>query len=448
MEVKLHKRSRFMLVLSLLGFIFLVFAYAKIGWQIPKENSFKASQDIRGRILTENGLVLAETINSKRVYPQSTLAGQLVGMMGTDYGLEGIEHFYEQELKNNQDITVTINPDFQSVAESYLSTATRRVNGQYGSLVAMETKTGKILAAASYPPFDPNNWREYSSVARNNHGFIDQYEPGSVIKALTVAALFNDNLMNINRFYPTPMQRRIGPYIIHDVVDRPSGVHSLNVEGILRYSSNVGMSHLVQSYPPEKLHQYFKDYGFGKKSAIGKLYNARGLINDWQTWGQIGRVTNSFGQGMSASSLQVAAAYNIIANNGVYLAPRIVLNESIQPSKIVLKKETSVKMRKILQQIIDDGIFKQVSISGYSVGGKTGTAQVSINGRYSNSIYNSVFSGFFPAQNPKVTMVVMVHGAKHNYHGSMLAAPIFRDVAAEMMARWSITPDKLRASGQ
>jgi len=502
-EIKLRNRSKAMLLLSLLAFAGMVYAYARIDMGLPEPKK-ASSQPIRGRILTESGLVLAQTVDGRRQYPQKSLAGQLVGFMGKERGMAGLELNFETELAAGRDVTVTLDPAFQTVAESTLAKYTVEHGGESGSLVALEVGTGRILAVANYPAFDPNPdyWqvtthqvgvREPVSVLREaaaggalpppvplspaleaplaatqprsdqmwsderpvrehldpisslNHAFFDAFEPGSVAKALTVAALINDDAVNLSRYFPTPMTRRIGRYTIHDAVARPAGMGSLDVQGILRYSSNVGMSHLVENYSPQRLHDYFAAYGLGQSLELGRVRTENGLLNDWQHWGDIGRVNNSFGQGFSTTTLQMAAAYSVIAADGIYLRPQLVVGKIFTPdiTHRVLKPQTAQTVRHFLQYIVEEGIPGQAAVPGYELGGKTGTAQIVVGSRYSSTLFNSVFSGIFPLGNPRVSMVVMVHGAKEHYHGSQLAAPIFRDVAAEMVAQWGLAPEKL-----
>ncbi len=461
MDVKLRSRSKVLLFVSLMFFIGMVYSYAQIEMKMPQPKN-PAHLLLRGRILTESGMVLAETVGGKRVYPQKTLAGQLLGHMGRDAGLEGLELSYEATLSAGKDVVLSLDPTFQTVAESILGQKVVEQDAEHGSIVALDVQTGKILAVANYPAFDPNPdrwetnsyqeirpvWNSIDPVASRNHAFLDEYEPGSVIKALTVAALINDGSTDFNRWYPCPMKRKIGRDTIHDAVARPNGVNNLDLYGILRYSSNVGMSHLVDNYPPQRLYSYFSSYGFGTRPDLGNVFAAKGKLKDWQSWGLIGRVNNSFGQGLSTSTLQVATGYNIIASGGKYIAPRLIAGEPIMPPLQVLRPETTDKVKKILAYIVEEGIPKQASIPGYILGGKTGTGQVVIDGKYSEDIYSSVFAGIFPLDHPRVSMVVMVYGARKLHHGSQVAAPIFRDVAAEMVSKWGITPNQIKGDAK
>ncbi|AFZ68757.1 peptidoglycan D,D-transpeptidase FtsI family protein [Deinococcus peraridilitoris] len=438
MEVKLRNRSRLMLAVWLAAFLLLVYAYAQIEMRLPQGYTAKTVVS-RGSILAQDGTVLAKTVGQKRMYPQGQLAGQLLGMVGTDRGLEGLEASFEDRLARGEDITLTIDPRLQAVAESVLARAVKDRQGKYGSVVALDVKSGRILAAASYPPFDPNNWRNFPAADRRNRPLVDVYEPGSPIKALIIGAAINDGLTTPGTGYSTPMRRRIGRNTINDAVAHPP---TLSTKEVLRYSSNVGMSHIVEHFTPNEMYAYLTAYGFGQKVGMKNVYTETGLLQPWQRWNDIVRVNTSFGQGMSGTTLQLAAAYNALANGGQYLPPRLVSDEPTGEPRQVLRPETAETMRTLLTSVVQEGIPHAAGIPGYQLAGKTGTAQVAENGRYSSTLYNSVFAGFFPAEAPRVTLAVMVHGATHDYHGSQLAAPIYRDIATEVFSQWAYPPVK------
>lgn len=446
MELKrIKSRSRILLGISIFMFLILVIAYAKLEWHMPTQPMF--NPDImRGRIITEDGTILAQSIKGenygeyKRIYPQKTLAGQLVGVMGKDEGLAGLERFYEEELRAGQDVVVSIDPWIQNVVESQLNKYATENMGEYGSAIVMDTHTGKLLAAATWPSFDPNKWRSYPDFQEQwrNRPFLDSYEPGSVVKALTVASVLNDGRLTPNTWFDTPMARRVGGATIHDAVAHPP---KLDTRHVLRYSSNVGISHMVENYSDQQMYKYFSGYGLGQEVPLEGVPTEDGILYNWKNWKLIQKVNMGFGQGLTTTTLQMAAAYNVIANDGRYISPYLVTADRVREEREVIRPETARTMRSMLRSVIEEGIFTNAGVMGYQLGGKTGTAQVVIDGRYSKDIYNSVFAGFFPSNQPRVTMVVMIHGAKKNYHGSQLAAPIFRDVAKEMLSMWGLPPE-------
>ena len=439
MELKIRNRSRIIQVIALLAFMSLVWAYAQLEWGLP-QNIKRAVLQSRGSILTESGAALARTVDGKRVYPQGKLAGQVIGMMGVTDGLEGLEAAYNSQLSAGQNVTVTLDPAIQATAENVLAKGVKEHQGEYGSVVVMEVRTGKIIAAASYPPFDPNTWKTFSPEARRNRPFLDRFEPGSTIKGLTVAAALNEGLTTPHTTYDTPMHRYVGGRWGHTIGDAVAHPGKLDIQGILRYSSNVGMSHVVEHFPNQRLRDYLTAYGFGQDVDLPTVITASGTLQPIRQWDDLVRATNAFGQGMSATPLQLAAAYNALANDGRYVSPRLVMSEPAGVSRNVIRVDSAHTIRTLLRNVIRDGIPGPAGIQGYDLAGKTGTAQVVVNGKYSNTIYDSVFAGFFPSDAPRITIAVMVHGAKERYHGSMLAAPIYRDVAAAIISQWGALP--------
>ncbi|MGI8746995.1 MAG: peptidoglycan D,D-transpeptidase FtsI family protein [Deinococcus sp.] len=439
MEMKIRARSRFMQVLALLAFSSLVWAYAQLEWGLPQEVR-RASLQVRGPIVAANGAVLARTVDGKRVYPYGSLAGQLLGMMGDSAGLEGLESAYDPQLSAGQKVVLTLDPAIQSAAEEVLAAAVTEHQAEYGSVVVLDTHSGKVLVAASYPAFDPKSWRDFDAQARRNRPFLDRFEPGSTVKGLVVAAAIQEGLTTPGSLYDAPMSRRIGGprgATIHDAVAHPP---ILSTKQVLRYSSNVGMSHIVENLSNDKLRGYLSSYGFGRPPELPAQPTASGSLQPLRRWDDVVRTTNAFGQGMSATTLQLAAAYNTLANDGLYLAPRLVEGEAQAEGREVVSAGTARSVRELLHAVISEGIPTQAGIAGFDMAGKTGTSQVVVDGRYSSTVYDSVFAGFFPSDRPRVTLAVMVHGAKERYHGSMLAAPIYRDVAAAILSKWAEPP--------
>ncbi|MDO4263313.1 MAG: penicillin-binding transpeptidase domain-containing protein, partial [Deinococcus sp.] len=302
MEVKIRRRARLLQTLAAVIFLGLAWGYAQLEWSIPTSLSRSVVQG-RGAVLAADGTVLARSVDGKRVYPQGSLAGQVVGMMGTEEGLEGIENAYNPQLESGQDITLTLNPRIQAQAEAALARRIPKSGADSGSIIVLETRTGRILAAASYPPFDPNNWRDYQPSDWRNRPLLDVYEPGSPIKGLTVAAALNEGVITPNTEFDTPMRRYVGDKVSGSTIgDSVPHEPKLTTTGILRYSSNVGISHIVDKLPGTQLRDYLLAYGYGQKVDLGPVRTETGVLQAENKWDPLVRTTSGFGQGMNGTT--------------------------------------------------------------------------------------------------------------------------------------------------
>lgn len=389
----------------------------------------------RGHIVTRDGQLLAHDGVNGRVYPLKTSAAALIGFMGRSEGLEGIEFSHDGPLRAGETVTLSIHSAVQAMTERALAEASGAVDAEFASGVVLDVTTGRVVAAATYPSFDPNAWRRAAPEQWRSRAFLDEYEPGSVMKPLIVAALLNDGATTPDREYDTPMRRRVGSATIGDLVPHPP---RLSTQQILRYSSNVGMTQLVESFTPEQMHAYLQAYGFGRPQSAG-VASGRGRLRPPEAWDDVIRATNAFGQGLTVTTVQMAAAFNVLANDGQYVSPTLLMG--VAPvRRQVLRPDVARTARQMLHAVIDEGISRQAGVPGYHLGGKTGTAQVAENGRYSARVFTSTFAGFIPADRPQYTVAIMVRGAKRNYQGSQLAAPIFREIATDLMSMHGTLP--------
>jgi cell division protein FtsI (penicillin-binding protein 3) len=390
----------------------------------------------RGRILSADGVVLAGNGHSGRVYPGGRLSGPLLGFMGKDGGLEGLEASQNDVLARGTDLHLTLDTRIESMAESQLQSAIQAHQAQSGSVVVLDTATGQVLALASASSEDltapagssPANWRDRAAAST--------FEPGSEMKALTVAALIDRGLATPNTVLDTPMRRKLPGATIHDAVPHPA---HLTTAGVLRYSSNVGISRLVERLGPQGLHDALKSFGIGQGVRAFAVPAAAGRLNDWHRWGLLDAATNGFGQGITTTTLEFAAAFNTIANDGMYIAPSLLAGQQGTPHRVI-QVTTARTVQHMLYRVVRDGIPQAARLPGYQLAGKTGTAQVVVNGRYSPDVYVSTFSAFFPAGHPRFTVSVMVRGAKLKYQGSELAAPLVRNIASELASVESLVP--------
>ncbi|WP_370567329.1 peptidoglycan D,D-transpeptidase FtsI family protein [Deinococcus sp. DB0503] len=434
-DYQLARRASIIAFLALVSFASLAVALANL--TVPSSPApMPPDVTVRGRLLSADGQILASGPLQRRQYPHGPLAAQVVGFVGASGGLEGIERGANDRLQRGEPLNLTLDTRVQAAVEQVLVDAMARTDADFASVIVMETRTGNLKAVASVPGFDPNAWQKVPPDRWRNRAMLDEYEPGSVVKALTVAALLNEGRTMPDATYDTPMWRRYAGATINDIVPHPG---RLKTRQILRYSSNVGMTRLVENVPPGVLHRYFTAYGFGQPVRLG-LPAGDGLLRDPEDWGALAQATLSFGQGLTVTTLQLVAAFNVLANSGQYVAPRLIVGAPAV-TRTVLSEATAASMREMLHGVIDDGIKTKAELPGYHVGGKTGTAQVAVNGRYSDEVFSSTFGGFIPADRPLFTVAVMVRGAKREYQGSQLAAPIFRDVTSALLSLYAIGPE-------
>jgi cell division protein FtsI (penicillin-binding protein 3) len=421
----------FLLSFLLVGLTFVRVIFpqrALVRWPSPVEE--------RGRVVSADGSLLASGPVTARVYPLGTTMSPIVGFVGRTEGLEGLERTQEAALRQGKTVALTLDARIQEAAERILMAAVARTNAEFASAVVLESQTGAVIAAASVPGFDPNAWETAPATRWRNRAVLDEYEPGSVIKPLTVAALLDAGLTTPETLYDTPMARRYAGATINDIVPHPP---QLSTQQVLRYSSNVGMTHLVEGVPSALLYRYFTAFGLGQDVTLG-LPTSNGLLRDPASWTPLGQATMAFGQGMTATTIQMAAAFNVLAAGGRFLPPYLLQGSKPLNRYQVIKPETARQMQAMLHAVIDDGIKTKAELPGYHVAGKTGTAQVVVGGRYSPNVFTSTFAGFSPPEQPRFTVAVMVRGAQRDYQGSQLAAPVFKEISAALFSLYAMSP--------
>lgn len=452
-------RVRFLGVLMAVAVGALLFNYARLEWKLAEATI--TPSNLRGAIKLRDGTVMAESFEPRkgdatvtdaellagqvRRYPQGSLAGQVLGFKGRDRGLEGIEYFSEKTLSGGQDVILTLDPTIQATAEATLEQEIIDQNADAGSVVALEAGTGRLLAVASYPRFNPERRERYDGTQWLNRPFRNQFEPGSTMKAMVAAALINEGAATPETTVEAPMWRNVTGHIINDVIKHKS---LLTLKEVLRYSSNVGISKLTENRLSEKtLHTYLQEYGFGQPMRLEGASPARGSLRDWQTWRPIDHATATFGQGESTTTLQLATAFSVLMNDGMLIPPRLIEGAPRDASRRILSVQAARTTRDMLRAAVEDGLPQLAVIPGYCIGGKTGTAQTAINGRYSSDVFGAIFAGFFPCDKPRVTMVVEIYNPKKQIHGALVAAPVFRGIAEEVLAHWGVAPKDVSKDG-
>jgi cell division protein FtsI (penicillin-binding protein 3) len=421
-----------------------------------------------------------------RVYPGGALAANLLGYVGDEgHGLSGLESALDKTLTgtdgtttieqvkgheiptserhtveavNGSSVRLTIDADLQGVAEQALAQQVKSANAKSGEVVIMDPATGNILAMANYPTFDPNHPQKTKAVTKQNRAVSDAFEPGSTGKVMTMAAVINEGVLNPKSRIVVPSGLPRGGTTFHD--DIPHGVWHLTLAGVLAKSSNMGSILAAEKIGQEKLHSYMQDFGIGQLSGLhfpgetgGSLPNPK----DPNQWSGTTFPTLAFGQGYSVSALQMASVYATLANGGVRRDPRLIAgtmdaNNNFEAApmpagKRVVSAKAAKSVRLMMEKVVSpDGTAPGAAITGYRVGGKTGTAN-----RFDSSVggysgYTASFIGVVPIDKPSLVTAVIIHGPRGAHFGSLVSAPVFKKVTTYALAHLRIPPTPLKQS--
>jgi cell division protein FtsI (penicillin-binding protein 3) len=441
------RRGGLLVFILMLPLIIALLGFANLQKGMPQWPSALAETQPRGAIIARDGTIFAEGRVESRRYPQGKLGAHVVGFSGAlqpdgTYGLEGLERSLDALLESGQDVTMTLDPALQAVAQAELARAAESRNAWNGALIAIESGTGRILAAASYPEYDPNAFRSVENRETfANRAFLDQVEPGSTVKPLLVAALLQEGRLKPDEVLEADNVVRIGRHAIRNAVNHDPEV---SVTDILRLSSNAGAITLGQRFTSEELYLWLRHWGFGSAPELAHATTRRGQVNPPERWVPQDHASTSIGYSMSVTALQLAAAYSVFANDGLYLPPRLLEETPAGPARRILSAEVARTVREMMVEVVESGEARRARVPGIAVAGKTGTGQIFIDGAYSRTAYTTSFAGLFPADDPKVTVVVYLQGAEglpHELYGSTLAAPIFQAFASEAVTLWGLPPN-------
>lgn len=432
-------------LLLLLPLFLSMFGFARLGNSAPAWPGQLTDDPPRGSILAGDGTLLATGPVSNRRYP-GALAPQIVGFSGKlqpdgRYGLEGLEYTYDAQLQAGADIRTTIDPLYQSIAQSHLEAAALQHGAESGTVVILEVGSNDILAAASWPAYDPNDISGTSPEQFINRAFLNQYEPGSVMKPFVVAALLESGRLRPDELIAAEQFRRVGSQTFRETVGHDS---QLNAYDILRFSSNTAMTHLAERFTPEELYVWLSHFGFGRDLGMSSVFTRSGGMNHWTNWVPQDQATLVLGQGVSTTTLQLAALYSIFANDGVLLSPRLLVDEEVSEPRRVLSRATARELREMMQYTVETSGLRNSIIPGMTMAGKTGTADVYnvAEGRYVKGDYNLTFAGMFPADEPEVVMVVSLMKPETGSTATYMAAPLFQAIGTELIANWERTPPR------
>jgi cell division protein FtsI (penicillin-binding protein 3) len=396
-----------------------------------------------------------ESPEYRRYYPAGEVTAHIIGFTGVDdSGQEGIELAHQDTLggragsrrvikdrlgrvvedvqsirvaQDGKDIVLSIDSKIQSLAYSALKTAVEQHHAKAGSLIAIDIRTGEVLALANVPSFNPNNRTRLTGAQLRNRVITDLFEPGSTLKPFTVALALESGKVTPQTVIPTaPGRMTMAHYTIRDV--HPSA--ALTITQIIQKSSNVGAAKLALALPRESMYGLFQRVGFGAAPSLGFPGAAAGRLRPYKTWKPVEQATMAYGHGISLSLIQLARAYSIFATDGELVPLTLVKSASPASGEKLISTETARAVRAMLETAVQPGgTGPRARIMGWRVAGKTGTAHKQENGGYAADKYLASFVGLAPVSAPRLVIAVAIdEPGGHDYYGGSVAAPVFAQV--------------------
>jgi cell division protein FtsI (penicillin-binding protein 3) len=419
----------------------------------------------------------------KRVYPSDRLASQVIGFVNADGdALEGIELQYDEILSGRpglmdleqdpqgrplpqadflyepaepgRSLYLTIDKQLQFITETTLAHALTEYKASSGSAVILRPRSGEILAMANMPDYDLNYFSDSDPDYRRNRAVVDNYEPGSAFKVVTSAAVLEENVVTPRTVFTVPDQIQVVDRVIHDSHYHP--IEDMTVSEIIEQSSNVGTVKLGLELGADRLDKWIRKFGFGTETGLDFPGEAEGLLLDREDWWGTSIGTIPLGQGIAVTPLQLLMAYSTIANDGMWVEPKLVHSTMTENGEIVdapdparrriLSRFTSRQMMSILSRVVTDGTGVMAQIPGYQVAGKTGTAQKpSEAGGYEKDAFMATFVGLAPADRPEIAVIVVLDEPSPIWGGAS-AAPTFKLIAEQALRHLGVPPTSDAAS--
>jgi cell division protein FtsI/penicillin-binding protein 2 len=408
----------------------------------------------------------------RRTYPQHSVAAQVLGAVGVDdQGLAGLESFLDRDLtgtngsqtvvrdpfgkpisiedvvapKHGKSVFLTLDSKIQANAAQVLKETVTRWHAKDATAIVLDPRTGAILAMAQEPGYNANSFpQEYARGVTVDHAVNDVFEPGSVFKVVTISGALSQHDVTPSTEFTVPGSLRVADRVIHDA--EPHGTERLKVSQILQRSSNIGTVEIAEKYLGESgLKRWMGRFGFGRTTGIDFPGESPGILPSYWSGSTIGNVP--IGQGVSVTAIQLASVYAAIANGGIWNQPHLldhVLGQA--PPKIhkrrILSPAIDSELRNMLKGVVSDqGTAVLAKIPGYSVAGKTGTAQKPGGHGYLPGEYVSTFVGMVPASSPRLLVLVSLDEPHGQIYGGLVAAPAFEQIASFDLQYLEVPPD-------
>jgi cell division protein FtsI (penicillin-binding protein 3) len=406
-----------------------------------------------------------------RFYPRPWTASQVLGSVHLDgQGASGLEYFYNKQLDGTDGVRrivndavgqpisiddvrtmepgntlkLTLDAGLQAEVEQVLAGVGEQYSPRDATAVVMNPNTGAILALANWPRVNADNPGQAPSYALKDEAVQLNYEPGSTFKAITVAGALQDGLVSPSTPFNIPPELHVADRVIHDA--EPHGDESLSVAGILKYSSNIGADEIGMKLGPARFNYWVHEFGFGSPTGVDLPGEDGGIVLPLSQYSGSSMGNLPFGQGESVTPVQIAAAYSAIANGGILRPPSIVGAVGGRPTKIpaghrIISEQTAAELRKMLIGVYGEGgTASGAGIPGYVMAGKTGTANIAINGHYSDTKYVASFVGMVPANHPQLLGLVVVDEPQGSIFGGSVAAPAFQKIVGWAVPYLGISP--------
>ncbi len=448
---------------------------------VPIQSGVKP--DIQEKIAKLNLPGIGFQKDFSRFYPEASLAATLLGFVGKDdlgnnKGYFGLEGYYDRLLRGKEGSAVVINDAtgrpilaransstgidggsivlsvdraIQFMAEKKLKEGVEKYGAESGMVGVVEPKTGKILAMASYPNFDPSTYKDFPSDSYINHFISSLYEPGSTIKPLVMSSAINEGKVTPNTRCPIcsgPVS--VGGYLLHTWNDKYYPESTMTE--VIQHSDNTGMVFVAQKLGLDNMISYINKFGIGKTTGIDLQGEASPDIKPKDSWYAVDLATTGFGQGINVTPIELLTAFSSIANGGHMMKPYVVSQiktpegktTDIAPQEISrpISETTAKVMTEILVNAVEKGEASYARLKGYRIAGKTGTASIPVEGHYDAQKTIASFEGFGPAENPRFAMIVIFNKPTAAVYGAETAAPVFFSIAQDILSYYSIAPSQ------